>query len=113
MSKKYLLVISRQDAMCTKFSTHSTGLVVQTYLSGVPDVPLKVHVRVDICPMLKGQYLHALYVSSVHVSNRHQNKYKYKPTVQKSTRLRCLRGVSYARARYELVSPNDGVHHKS
>jgi hypothetical protein len=27
--------------------------------------------------MLKGQCLHALYVSSVHVSDQHQNKYKY------------------------------------
>ena len=30
-----------------------------------------------VCPMLKGQWLHASYVSSVHVSDRHQNKYKY------------------------------------
>jgi hypothetical protein len=34
-------------------------------------------VSVDNCPMLKGQCLHALYVSSVHVSDQHQNKYKY------------------------------------
>ena len=27
--------------------------------------------------MLKGQCLHALYVSNVHVSDQHQNKYKY------------------------------------
>jgi hypothetical protein len=43
----------------------------------VIEVPLKVHVRVGICPMLKGQYLYALYVNSVHVSDQHQNKYKY------------------------------------
>jgi hypothetical protein len=41
------------------------------------EVPLKVHVSVGICPVLKGQCLHALYVSSVHVSDQHQNKYKY------------------------------------
>jgi hypothetical protein len=37
----------------------------------------KVHVRVDFCPMLKMQCSHAWYVSSVHVSDKHQNKYKY------------------------------------
>jgi hypothetical protein len=53
------------------------GLPPWLYLSGVLEVPLKVHVRAGICPMLKGRCLHALYVSSVHVSDQHQNKYKY------------------------------------
>ena len=47
------------------------------YQGGGLGVLLKVHVSVGICPMLKGQCLHALYVSSVHVSDQHQNKYKY------------------------------------
>ena len=35
------------------------------------------HVHADMCPMLKGQCLYAWCVSSVHVSDEHQNKYKY------------------------------------
>jgi hypothetical protein len=35
---------------------------------------------VDICPTLKGKYLHAWYVSSVHVSDEH--KIKYSTTIQ-------------------------------
>ena len=38
---------------------------------------MKVRVRVDICSVLKGQCLHALYFSSVHVSDQHQNKHQY------------------------------------
>jgi hypothetical protein len=34
-------------------------------------------VLVGICPMLKGQCLQALDVSSVYVSDQQQNKYKY------------------------------------
>ena len=41
-----------------------------------------VHVCVDVCPTLKGQYLqinlHAWYVSSVQASDEHQNKYTSK-----------------------------------
>jgi hypothetical protein len=48
------------------------------YQGGGLGVLLKVHVSVGICPMLKGQCLHALYVDSVHVSDRHQNKYTSK-----------------------------------
>ena len=44
--------------------------------SGLLKVPLKVHVRGHF-PALKGQCLHARYVSNVDVSDTYQNRYKY------------------------------------
>ena len=46
------------------------------------DVPLKVQscTREHLSHDIHGQCLHALYVSSVHVSDQHQNKYKYSCT---------------------------------
>jgi hypothetical protein len=59
----------RHGARRHELTSWCRGLPPWLYLSGLLEVPLKVHVRVGICPMLKGQCLHALYVREVRNEN--------------------------------------------